>query len=192
MLYEPNQNSSTLNSWFCKKVIPSAVVSLSILSIHTMQKSCNLRTCDFLVNFGPAVQLKIPSFCQFENRPNFFCISSCESYKPKAAVLDQWLQDFWRNSNLETYDFLVNFGLYFRERFQKVESVPIIGIGTESDSDCGELDVFYWRQFGLPIPISNISNTRTSVSSCFQTLRTEVEKRGAAEFFNENSRCLET
>ena len=38
----------------------------------------------------------------------------------------------------------------------------------------------------------NISNIRTSVSSCFQTLRTEVEKRGAAEFFNESSRCLET
>ena len=27
---------------------------------------------------------------------------------------------------------------------------------------------------------------------CFQTLRTDIEKRGAAEFFNESSRCLET
>ena len=40
--------------------------------------------------------------------------------------------------------------------------------------------------------LCNISNTRTSVPSCFQTLRTEVEKWGAAEFFNKSSRCLET
>ena len=40
-----------------------------------------------------------------------------------------------------------------------------------------------WKYFG-----SNISNTRTSVWSCFQTSRTEVKTRGAAEFYNESSR----
>ena len=40
-----------------------------------------------------------------------------------------------------------------RERFQKSESVPIIGIGTASDSDCGESEVFYRPPFGLPISI---------------------------------------
>ena len=39
---------------------------------------------------------------------------------------------------------------------------------------------------------ANISITRISVWSCFQTMRTEVEKRGAAKFFNESLRCLET
>ena len=40
-----------------------------------------------------------------------------------------------------------------RECFQKSESVPIIGIGTESDYDYEESEVFYQARFGLPIPI---------------------------------------
>ena len=40
-----------------------------------------------------------------------------------------------------------------RERFQKFESVPIIEIGMESNSDCGESEVFYCPRFGLPILI---------------------------------------
>ena len=42
---------------------------------------------------------------------------------------------------------------FLREHFQKLEWVPIIGIRTESDSDCGESEVFYRARFGLPIPI---------------------------------------
>ena len=38
---------------------------------------------------------------------------------------------------------------------------------------------------------SNISNTRKSVSSDIQTLRSKSEKRGAAEFFLENFKVFE-
>ena len=37
---------------------------------------------------------------------------------------------------------------------------------------------------------SNISNTRESVSSDIQTLRTGLKKRGAAYFFLPASKCL--
>ena len=37
-----------------------------------------------------------------------------------------------------------------------------------------------------------IKHSHESVWSCFQTPRTEVEKRGAAKFFNESLRFLET
>ena len=38
---------------------------------------------------------------------------------------------------------------------------------------------------------SNISNTRKRVSSDIQTLRSKLKKRGAAEFFETTSRCLD-
>ena len=40
-----------------------------------------------------------------------------------------------------------------REHFQKFESVSIVGIGMESNSDCGESEVFYCPRFGLQILI---------------------------------------
>ena len=43
----------------------------------------------------------------------------------------------------------------------------------------------------LNLILSNISNTRKSVSSDFQTLRSGLKKRGAAEFFRPNSKCLD-
>ena len=65
-------------------------------------------------------------------------------------------------------------------------------LDNEGDSDDDEdnfsdTEGHYYEDF-----VSNISNTRTSVWSCFLTPRTEVEKQGTAEFCNESSRCLET
>ena len=47
-------------------------------------------------------------------------------------------------------------------------------------------------RWSFPLFCSNVSNTRKDVSSDFQTPRSRLEKRGAAEiFFLPTSRCLE-